>query len=140
MTDRERLIELYKEATTQYLDYLESIDQKGLIDTEGRAKFTVDYLIANGGIKPPCKVGEEIWVIDYEDGEAVDISCVMFLAKSKGCIIATSWINDYDLDETIDFHINETQNNFDTDLKVYPDEDCFATKEEAEQALKEREG
>lgn len=56
MTDRERLIKLYKEATTQYLDYLESIDQKGLIDTEGRAKFTVDYLLANGVIVPVrCK-------------------------------------------------------------------------------------
>ena len=63
MTDGERLIKLYKEATTQYLDYLESIDQKGLIDTEGRAKFTVDYLIANGVIVPPCKVGDKVYYI-----------------------------------------------------------------------------
>ena len=99
-----------------------------------------EELLANGVIVPPVEVGGEIWVIDREDGEAVDISCVMFLGKSKGCIIATSWINDYDLDETLEFHINETQNNFDTDLKVYPDEDCFLTKEEAEQALAERSG
>lgn len=85
----------------------------------------------------PCKVGEEIWVIDREDGEAVDISCVQFIAKSKGCIIATSWINDYDIDETIAYHINETQENFDTDLQVYPDGDWFTTKEQAEQALEE---
>ena len=104
------------------------------------AEIIADHLLANGVIVPPVEVGGEIWVIDREDGEAVDISCVMFLGKSKGCIIATSWINDYDLDETLEFHINETQNNFVTDLKVYPDEDCFLTKEEAEQALAERSG
>ena len=67
MTDRDRLIELYKEATTLHLDYLESIDQKGLTDIEGRAKFTADHLLANGVIVPPCKVGDWLWVVrkDY---------------------------------------------------------------------------
>ena len=88
-------------------------------------------------IVPPCKVGDTIWVIDREDGEAVDISGVKFLAKSKGCIIATTQINDYDLNEIIGFHINETQDNFDTHLMVYSDDDCFLTREEAERRLKE---
>lgn len=123
MTDRDRLIELIG-------DMPNDVDN---IVAEA------NYLIANGVILPLCKVGEEIWVIDRENGEVVDISCVMFLAKSKGCIIATAWINDYDLDETLAFHIDETQNNFDTDLKVYPDEDCFLTREEAEKALERSE-
>ena len=83
-------------------------------------------------IVPPCKVGDEVWVVEEDD-----VTCYMFLAKSKGCIIATSWINDYNLDETIEYHISETQDNCDTDLVVFPDECCFATKEEAEKALKE---
>ncbi|MGN0451070.1 MAG: hypothetical protein ACI4FN_02985, partial [Acutalibacteraceae bacterium] len=107
---------------------------------KSREEYIADYLIANGAILPPCKVGEGIWVIDREDGEAVDISRVMFLAKSKGCIIATPWINDFDIDETIEFHINETQNNFETDLEVYPDEDCFLAREEAEKALERSKG
>ena len=52
------------------------------------------------------------------------------------CIIASAWINDYDFDETINYHIEETANNFDTDLQVYPIDDCFNTREEAEQALR----
>ena len=126
---RDRLIELLDQkqhqgnATATGINYIQNTE-------------LADHLLANGVIVPPVEVGGEIWVIDREDGEAVDISCVMFLAKSKGCIIATSWINDYDLDETLDYHINKTQNNFDTDLKVYPDEDCFATKEEAEEKLR----
>jgi hypothetical protein len=90
-----------------------------------------DHLIENGVIVPPCKVGDGIWVVEEDD-----ITCYMFLAKSKGCVIATSWINDYDLDETIEYHIAETQNNLDTDLVVFPDEYCFATREEAEQKMK----
>jgi hypothetical protein len=82
-------------------------------------------------VELPCKVGDGIWVVEEDD-----ITCYMFLAKSKGCVIATSWINDYDLDETIEYHIAETQDNLDTDLVVFPDEYCFATREEAEQKLK----
>ncbi len=129
MTDRDRLIKLIG-------DLPFSAEYEKYNSLEGAEHFA-DYLLSNGVIVPSVEVGDEIWVIDREDGEAVDISCVMFLAKSKGCIIATSWINDYDLDETLEFHINETQNNFDTDLKVYPDEDCFLTKEEAQAKLKE---
>lgn len=105
---------------------------------EQQKQIIADTILADGWIRPPCKVGGEIWVIDREDGEAVDISCIQFLAKSKGCIIGTAWINDFDIDETIEYHINETQENFDCELKVYPDEDCFTTKEEAEAKLKER--
>lgn len=82
------------------------------------------------------EMGQEVWIVEREYGEAIDVSCVLFLAKSKGCIIASAWINDYDFDEIINYHIEETADNFDTDLKVYPIDDCFNTREEAEQALR----
>ena len=126
MTDRDRLTEIIEKS------FVEQYEKRGLITVP----HTADDLLANGVIVPPCKVGDEIWVIDREDGEAVDISCIQFLAKSKGCVIGTAWINDYDLDETLEFHISETQNNVDTDLKVYPNEDCFLTREEAEAKLR----
>lgn len=64
MTDREKLIEYIKQATILHLDYLESIDQKGLIDTDGKAKFIADYLLANGNIIVlPCEVGDKVYFI-----------------------------------------------------------------------------
>lgn len=150
MSDRDRLIELFEAVEKDPAITCPHYKTDKTCDT---CKYTinnylcnhtermVDYLLANGVIVPPCKVGEEIWIIDREDGEAVDISCIQFLAKSKGCIIGTAWINDLDIDETIEYHIKETQENFDCELKVYPDEDCFTTKEDAIQAFeKEREG
>ncbi len=97
------------------------------------------YLLAEGVIVPKFKEGDLIWVIDREDGEAVDVSGVQYLAKCKNCVIATAFVNDYDFDETLEYHISETQEHFDTELKVYPEEDCFSTREEAEAALAERE-
>ena len=102
------------------------------------AEIIADHLLANGVIVPPCKVGDEIWVVEYEDDEPVDVSCVQFLAKASNCVIATAFINDYDIDETLNYHIDETRERFDTDLKVYHEYDCFLTREEAEKALAER--
>ena len=82
------------------------------------------------------EIGQEIWVVERECGEAVDISGVLFLATSKGCVICTSWINDYDFDEIIEYHIEETSEESGTELYVYPIDDCFETREEAERALK----
>jgi len=56
----------------------------------------------------------------------------------NNCVIATALINDYDIDETLNYHIDETRERFDTDLKVYPEYDCFLTKKEAKKALAER--
>jgi hypothetical protein len=128
---QKKLVELLYEARKEWDFYFNN----GLLKGETRSKtlqeFIADHLIKNGVIAPPCKVGEEIWVVEEDD-----TTCYMFLAKSKGCIIATSWINDYDLDETIEYHIEETQNNLDTGLAVFPEDICFVTREEAEEKLK----
>lgn len=84
------------------------------------------------------EMGQEVWIVEREDGEVVDVSGVIFLAKSKGCVITSAWINDYDFDEIIEYHIEETADNYSTDLQVYPISDCFNTREEAEKALEER--
>lgn len=121
---RDRLVEIFKQNGVG--------EAFSPLAREEWRKDTADVLIANGVIVPPFKIGDEVWVVEEDD-----VTCYMFLAKSKGCIIATSWINDYDVDETLEYHITETQDNLDTDLAVFPDECCFATKEHAEKALKE---
>lgn len=116
---RDRLVELYKEATTLYFDYLDSIDEKGLTDTEGRAKFTIDHLIANGVILPPCKVGQTVWWIDKK--RVLDMVCVGFLKTHKKLLVA----------------IARNTNAFTTHYYVEWSVDIFLTKEQAEQKLKE---
>ena len=51
MTDRDRLIELIQNAVNGCASYW--------------AKIIADYLLANGVIVPPCKVGDMVYKIDY---------------------------------------------------------------------------
>lgn len=127
---RDRLLHLIHEAEEKFTD-------RPVLDIE---KFVADHLIENGVEVPSYKVGDTIWVIEIEDDEAVDVTGYMFLAQSKGYIIATPFIHDRDTDETLEYHAIETMENYDTKLVVYPEVYCFPAKEEAEQKLKEMRG
>ena len=45
-----------------------------------------------------------------------------------------------DIESTLAYHIEETAENYDTDLAVFPAEDCYTTKEAAMTALREEKG
>lgn len=53
MTERERLIEL--------------LDQNCGYSEEQKAETLADYLLANGVIVPPCKVGDKVYQYDNRD-------------------------------------------------------------------------
>ena len=89
------------------------------------ARVMADFLIANGVIVPPCKVGDIVWVKDFE----------------RCCVIQEAEI------------IEIVQNKYGTYIRYeypafrgriyarsieYIGKTVFLTKEQAEQALKER--
>lgn len=90
--------------------------------------------------KPPIP-GDTIWIIERDEcEEPIEISGYMFFAFVGRAAIVSSFINDSEtLEETVEYHIEETLNNFDTDLSVFPKNDCYLTREEAEAALEKRE-
>lgn len=116
MTDRDRLIELIKEypcMSTAEDCFMESV-----------AEDLADYLLANGVIVPPCKVGQTVF---YANPHQFDFA---FRGKilSYSLDAAHLWFNCH----------------YDNGLNIWhPIEDLgktvFLTKEEAERALKERE-
>ena len=64
MTDRDRLIELYENSLPKSIEVWQR-------------KYTeeaVDYLLANGVIVPPCKVGDIVYTIFEGDIEALKIT------------------------------------------------------------------
>lgn len=85
----------------------------------------------------PCAPGEEAWVVERdEDGYAVDVSCYMFLAKAGDAVILTAYVNNLtNVQDTLAYHMMETAANYDTDLAVFPADDCYSTREDAEKAL-----
>lgn len=115
MTDRDRLTELLCEAPLEFNTF-ESKYYKSTI-----SKIS-DYLLANGVIVPPCKVGDTVYFDTYLRGDSIgvrphkviEVKCVIITESSKGGIGAE--IPDWAFGKTV-----------------------FLTREEAEKALKERE-
>lgn len=85
------------------------------------------------------KHGDCVWVIERdEDGEALDVAGSMFLAEVLGFVIVSAYINDMTVaEETLSYHMQETVENYDTTLMVFPSEDVYQTKAEAETTLRE---
>lgn len=83
--------------------------------------------------------GREVWVVERdEDGNACEVSGYVFLAQVAHAVILTPYINGLEgLDDILDYHIEETWSNYDTDLVVLPATDCYLTQYGAESALKE---
>lgn len=108
-----------------YMDIIKKLADYEDVESEGRL------------IVLPCKPGDEVWIVERsEHDEPCDYSCYMFLASVSGAVICTAFINNYGtIEETIEYHVEETQENFDTNLAVFPMRDCYLTREEAKKAL-----
>lgn len=104
---RDRLIELLNGATDKNGIYLDKI---------------ADYLLANGVIVPPCKVGDNVYIISN--------------GVVEECVI-TEWFYTTAMEHRYGFY---AEVNGDSRIFVFVETDInktvFLTKEEAEQALK----
>lgn len=81
--------------------------------------------------------GSDVWIVERdEECEAVEVTCFMFLAKAEDYVICSSFVlgHDYSANTTLEYHANETRENYDTQLCVFPAEDCYETREEAKKA------
>lgn len=78
MTDRDRLIELIKQAQDKYCDICAECAEDGYKDHESFEDFFADHLLANGVIVPPCKVGDVVYAlreVSCEDIDGVHTEC-----------------------------------------------------------------
>ena len=111
MNDRDRLIELLCEVKHYESDDLTYSDIENI----------ADYLLANGVIVPPCKVGDMVYFVDT-------------------CLTVEDFGTPYINFERVHRISYDTKIVFLCDERFRWWKDVFLTKEEAERALKEREG
>lgn len=84
------------------------------------------------------KPGDKIWIVErYEDGEPDSVCEYMFFSSFVGFalvhpIVADAW----GIDEVMDDCLRITRQLYRTDFVVFPLDDCYGSREEAEQALK----
>lgn len=110
MSDRQRLIEFIKKSHTEWLqkEYDHETDKNV-------AEYLADHLLANGVIVPPCKVGDTVYYIVFDN-----------VYRGK-CHAITQH------DNRLQIHLYD----YDFDNASIKAENVFLTREEAEQALKE---
>lgn len=113
MTDRERLIDLMIEAkrtepeTGSFTDYL------------------ADYLLAHGVVVLPCKVGDKVYLISFNE--------------ITSCTVTSIDYNSWGIPTKLFLEKSE-YNGFGIFSMQCTDKTIFLTREEAEKALKERDG
>lgn len=119
---RDRLIELCDEKICT----MKFQNSDHWFDFTEKIKEIADYLLANGVIVPPCKVGDEVYYVF--EGEVRELTVISF-----------SYMFSKNLK-----HFNLHTTNYRGAVLSYESKDIgktvFLTKEEAEQAIKEREG
>lgn len=113
---RDRLIELIYSANKKFTD--ENIADEEVV------KILADYLIENGAIIPPCNVGDDIWIVKCYEGKPLGI------VKDKVQMIGIT---------SRGFHI-KARNHHDHNKMYMLGKTVFLTREDAEKALREREG
>lgn len=82
--------------------------------------------------------GSEVWIVERdEDGEATEVSGVVFVVSVNGVAIVSPSINGCsDLDFILGDFVEETASSFSGDFSGYPISDCYKSYEEAQAALR----
>ena len=109
MTQKERLVELLAKYDEWQIGVRSEVDYY--------YEQTADYLLANGVIVPPCKVGDTVYIVPK--GNVILDETVVSIEEINDKIILVNCTNEWVLDAGW----------FGTNV--------FLTREEAEQALKE---
>ena len=124
MTDRDRLIELFKKI--EYKPFPDAATKYNLSHqfTDYALESIIDCIIASGVIVPPCKIGDTVYCIEFAEDIGIDKGKVYAISCSD-----TEW-----------FSVRyESGLRYDHPKRVF-NKTVFLSYKEAEKALKEREG
>ena len=125
---RDRLIELVKEGIDKHESTIENY-------VHPVWKFVADYLIENGVIVPPCKVGEVVWLNTKFGTLKARVTEITQTINNKFSVHIV-----YDLMYCYKQHIDTRGYVGYAEDKFEFGKTAYHTREEAEQALKESEG
>lgn len=83
--------------------------------------------------------GSDVYIVERDEcGAVCDVSGYMFLAQVGHAVIVSAFISNCEtIDETLEYHIDETVANYDTNLAVFPADDCYDDREDALAALRD---
>ena len=126
MTERDRLIELIGKELLDYASWDTEMALAGNYTMPSVEEVIADKILKDGWIRPPCKVGQTVYIVDEGD-EGTEPYVLDIIVTAIGYDIAGFWITmNLPLGLKQSAHIGERSFG----------KTVFLTREEAEQALK----
>lgn len=102
------------------------------------AEQCVDFKDKSKYIELPCKVGDTVYVLDYEDDNAVDYSGYIFIMANNDFAFLSPVLNgESNPIEICNEYFQRSIDDEDNSGVIVPLTELFFTKSEAEQKLKE---
>lgn len=100
-----------------------------------RSDLFINYTPRKNGEK--FTPGQTVWVVEREVGGPGEVGGYVYLATVGHAVILTPFMNDLEeLTDLLDYHIERTSADYETNLAVFPACDCYPNKLAARCALK----
>lgn len=128
LIDADKLYDYISDVFTEFGDVMSITD----------ALEAVEIAPTVNAVELPCKVGDTVWIVERDEcGNACQVSGYIFMGLCNDAVIVTVAIygHNNDFDHMLQKHIDETAEEYETDLSVFPVDDMYLTREEAEAAL-----
>ena len=85
-----------------------------------------------------CIPGDTIWVVERDEmGDPADIAGVLYCATAVGYVMATAFPDHGGINTIMKDAAEDTAQGFSPSFYVYPEEDCYQDKADAEKQLGE---
>lgn len=83
------------------------------------------------------KPGDKVWAVERDKyGDAFDFCCCVFVGKVGNYVIASQFVNGCgEIEDVLEYLSHETVSDYECGMLVYPADDCYMNKQEAEAAL-----
>ena len=126
-SDPDRITDVIKERARKEVEVIGRLAHYEDLEEQGRL------------LEQQYNAGDWVYVIERDVlGEACEVSGYIFIASCRDAVIVSPRVNGSDdVDDLLKHQITETAMEYNGDLSVFPKDDCYSTKEEAEAKLAE---
>ena len=107
-----------------------------IVGRDGNERDEMLFLVKWAKSRQGYEAGDAVWVLARdENGVPFDVVQQMYLATVRNAVITVTYLANHSVDDVTACLIESTRFNMDTDIEVFPLQDCFFSEEDAKKAL-----
>ena len=107
-----------------------------IVGRDGNERDEMLFLVKWAKSRQGYEAGDVIWaVLRDENNIPFDVVQQMYLATVRNAVMTVTYLANHSVDDVTACLIESTQCEMDTDIEVFPLQDCFFSEEDAKKAL-----